>query len=232
MSEQPSSRPIGPQVASHSAPWPGKPTLKGKFVTLEPLSNSHTEDLFKGLSGEANAYLYDYVPDGPFYDLESFSASIDAKVHHKEWTFFAIIDAKTNEAVGYFCLMRIDPNHRCIEVGNVLFSPRMQKSPGGTECMYLLARYVFEELGYRRYEWKANALNAKSRRAAERLGFSYEGLFRQHLIVKGRNRDTAWYSMLDSEWPLIKQGFESWLADENFDEFGKQRSTLQACRKG
>jgi len=231
MSELQSSIPLGPQIPSHSAPWPGNPTLKGKYVTIEPLSNRHTEDLSKNISGEENVHLYDYVSDDPFNDLETFSASIDAKVHHKEWTYFAITDPKTNEALGYISLMRIDPQNRCIEVGNVMFSPRMQRSPGGTECVYLLARYVFEDLGYRRFEWKANALNTKSRRAAERLGFTFEGIFRQHMIIKGRSRDSAWYSMLDGEWDVVKQGFEKWLADENFDESGRQRSTLQDLRR-
>lgn len=230
MSEAPPLRPIGPKVPSHSAPWPEKVTLTGKFITLNPLSNSHTHDLFKRVSGEENAYLFDYLYDGPFYDLETFSAYIDAKVNNKEAIFYAIVDAKTNEALGHLSLMRIKPQNRCIEIGNVLFSPQMQKTPGGTECMYLIARYVFDDLGYRRFEWKANDLNAPSRRAAERLGFTFESIFRQHLIVKGRNRDTAWFSMLDKEWPLIKQGFERWLADDNFDESGKQRSRLEDLR--
>jgi len=231
MSESPSARPLGPVVADHAAPWPGKPTLKGSYVTLVPLSTSHTNDLFKAFSGEANAYLWDYVRDGPYYDLETFAASIDAYANHKEITFFAIVNPQTDEAVGYIGLMNINPANRSIEIGNVLFSAKMQRSPASTEAVYLLLCYTFDELGYRRVEWETNALNAKSRRAAARLGFSLEGIFRSHKIIKGRNRDTAWFSMLDSEWPMIKQSFKKWLAADNFDETGKQMSTLQAFRK-
>jgi RimJ/RimL family protein N-acetyltransferase len=123
--------------------------------------------------------------------------------------------------------MRIDAPNGVIEVGNVMFSPSLQRTAAATETMYLMAKYIFEDLGYRRYEWKCNALNLPSRRAAERLGFTYEGVFRQHMIIKGKNRDTAWFSMLDSEWPNCKQAFEAWLATENFDAEGRQKRTLQ-----
>jgi RimJ/RimL family protein N-acetyltransferase len=122
--------------------------------------------------------------------------------------------------------MRIEPAHRVIEVGSILYSPALQRTRGATEAMYLLARYVFDDLGYRRYEWKCNALNAPSRAAARRLGFTYEGIFRQHMIIKGQNRDSAWFSMLDSEWPARKARFEGWLAPENFDANGRQRNAL------
>jgi RimJ/RimL family protein N-acetyltransferase len=140
--------------------------------------------------------------------------------------FFAIVDNASGDAVGYAALMRIDTKNRVIEVGGIMYSPRLQRTPGGTEAMYLLARYVFDDLGYRRYEWKCNALNAPSRGAALRYGFIFEGIFRQHMIVKGRNRDTAWFSMLDSEWPARKQAFEQWLRPANFDEDGIQKSRL------
>jgi RimJ/RimL family protein N-acetyltransferase len=128
--------------------------------------------------------------------------------------------------------MRIDVPNRVVEVGNVLFTPALQATTAATEAMYLMARHAFEDLGYRRYEWKCNDLNAPSKRAAVRLGFTYEGLFRQHMVVKGRNRDTAWYSMLDGEWPAIKAGFERWLDPVNFDGEGRQRRTLEECRVG
>ena len=134
----------------------------------------------------------------------------------------------TGRAVGYFTLMEIRPEMRVIEVGHVLYSPALQRTPLGTEAQYLLAQYAFETLGYRRYEWKCNALNAASRRAALRYGFIYEGTFRQHLIAKGRNRDNAWFSMLDSEWPARKANFERWLAPENFTADGKQKLSLSA----
>jgi RimJ/RimL family protein N-acetyltransferase len=139
--------------------------------------------------------------------------------------FFSILNqAKT--PVGYASYMRIEPAHRCIEVGSILYTPELQRTPGATEAMYLMARHVFEDLGYRRYEWKCNALNQPSRRAALRLGFTFEGVFRQHLIIKGRNRDTAWYSMLDSEWPQRKANFERWLSPANFDGGGNQKESL------
>jgi RimJ/RimL family protein N-acetyltransferase len=129
-------------------------------------------------------------------------------------------------AVGILSLMEIRPEMRVIEVGNIVYSPALQRTPLSTEAQYLIARYAIETLGYRRFEWKCNDLNAPSKRAAERFGFIYEGLFRQHMIVKGRNRDTAWYSMLDSEWPARKAAFEKWLAPDNFDKDGRQKTSL------
>ncbi|MFZ2066821.1 MAG: GNAT family protein, partial [Xanthobacteraceae bacterium] len=141
---------------------------------------------------------------------------------------YAIIDT-AGRAVGYFTLLRIVPEMRVIEVGHVLYSPALQRTPLGTEAQYLLARYVFETLGYRRYEWKCDALNAASQRAARRYGFVYEGTFRQYMINKdGRNRDNAWFSMLDGEWPERKRNFEQWLAPENFDDDGRQKVSLAA----
>jgi RimJ/RimL family protein N-acetyltransferase len=128
--------------------------------------------------------------------------------------------------------MRMDPANGVAEVGNLLYSPTLQRTPAATEAMFLMARYIFEELGYRRYEWKCNALNQPSRRAAERLGFTFEGIFRQHMIVKGQNRDTAWFSMLDSEWPARKSVFEAWLAPENFDAEGRQKRSLGSLHTG
>jgi RimJ/RimL family protein N-acetyltransferase len=136
-----------------------------------------------------------------------------------------VVDA-LGGAVGILSLMEIRPAMRVIEVGNIVYAPALQRTPLATEAQYLIARYAFETLGYRRYEWKCNALNATSKRAAERFGFSYEGLFRQHMIVKGRSRDTAWFAMLDSEWPARKAAFERWLAPENFDRDGRQKTKL------
>jgi RimJ/RimL family protein N-acetyltransferase len=140
--------------------------------------------------------------------------------------FYAIVDRASGLAVGRAALMRIEPAHRVIEVGSILFTPGLQRTRGATEAMYLMARYVFDDLGYRRYEWKCNALNQPSRAAALRLGFTYEGLFRQHMIIKGRNRDTAWYSMIDTEWRARRGRIETWLAPENFDANGRQRTAL------
>ncbi len=171
------------------------------------------------------------MPDGPFAERADFDAALHAKTLQgktpaSDPLFSAILDRGTGLAVGIASLMRIDQKNRVIEVGGIMYSPLLQRTRGATEAMYLMARYVFEELGYRRYEWKCNSLNQPSRRAAQRLGFQYEGLFRQHMIIKGVNRDTAWFSMLDSEWPSRKAGFERWLQPENFDETGRQKSAL------
>ena len=142
--------------------------------------------------------------------------------------FFAILDSVSGRAVGYASYMRIEAVHRVIEVGSILYTPRLQRTALATEAMYLMARHVFEDLGYRRYEWKCNALNQPSRRAALRLGFVFEGIFRQHMIIKGRNRDTAWYAMTDRDWPGIKAAFEAWLDPANFDSSGRQKQKLDA----
>ncbi len=154
-------------------------------------------------------------------------ADLARKAASDDPLFWAIVDRAAGEAQGYATLMRIEPVHRVIEVGNILFTPALQRKPGATEAMSLLAGHVFDDLGYRRYEWKCNALNAPSRAAALRLGFSFEGVFRQHMIIKGRNRDTAWYSMIDTEWPSVSRGFATWLAPDNFDSEGRQRRASQ-----
>ena len=174
--------------------------------------------------------MWDYLADGPYADPESLLAALAKKAAAQDAVFFALVEAKSRRALGYASYMRIEPAHGCIEVGNILYTPPLQRTAAATEAMYLMARHVFEDLGYRRYEWKCNALNEPSRKAALRLGFTYEGLFRQHMIIKGRNRDTAWYSMLDSEWPSRKQAFEAWLDPANFDGHGRQRNPL-LCSK-
>jgi RimJ/RimL family protein N-acetyltransferase len=160
--------------------------------------------------------------DGPFPSREAFRASIENKAVSTDPLYFAVVDNQSSDAVGYASYLRIEPSHRVIEVGNILYTPRLQRTRGATEAMFLMARHAFEDLRYRRYEWKCNALNEPSRRAALRLGFRFEGIFRQHMIIKGRNRDTAWYAMLDGEWPDRKTAFEQWLSPENFDPEGRQ----------
>lgn len=205
---------------------PERTTLAGRYATLVPLrADRHAEDLWQETSGHDRDPLWLYLGDGPFSDFDAFRKSIEAKATSPEAVFFAILDAD-GRAAGYASLMRIEPLHRVVEVGNILYGPRLQKTCAATEAMYLLARYVFHDLNYRRYEWKCNALNQPSRRAALRYGFVYEGLFRQHMIVKGRNRDTAWFSMLDSEWPARKAAFERWLDPTNFDSGGRQKLPL------
>lgn len=143
-------------------------------------------------------------------------------------TCFSIVDRQSKIARGWVQFMRIEPAHRAIEVGNVMFPPLLSHTTGATEAVYLMASHAFEELGYRRFEWKCNSLNARSRRAALRFGFKFEGVFRQHMIVKGRSRDTAWFSMIDSEWPERKRAFERWLDRSNFDEEGRQKTSLSS----
>lgn len=213
-------------------PPPASVTLEGRFVRLEPLSaEKHAASIWHAVEGHDE--VWDYLGDGPYACEEDLRGAILAKETGTAARFFAIlplIQSNAGEAVGYASLMRIDTLNGVIEVGNVLFSPMLQRTPAATEAMYLMARYIFDELGYRRYEWKCNALNQPSRRAADRLGFTFEGIFRQHMIVKGRNRDTAWFAMLDHEWPSRKAAFEAWLAPENFDGEGNQLRSLKDIR--
>jgi RimJ/RimL family protein N-acetyltransferase len=202
-------------------------TLSGQYVTVEPLeADLHEKALWEGIGGPANEGLWRYLPDGPFAGQADFEQDMKTKTTSKDPLFHAIVDNVSRRAVGRASFMRIEPKHRCLEVGSILYSPALQRTRGATEAMYLMARHAFETLGYRRYEWKCNALNEPSRRAALRLGFAFEGIFRQHMIVKGQNRDTAWFSLLDHEWPRRKQALEAWLAPANFDANGAQIQPL------
>jgi len=199
--------------------------LTGRFVTLEPLSATrHAAALLQAVHGQDQ--VWDFLADGPYASQSELTEALALKETGTAARFFALIPAKTGQAAGYASYMRMDPANGVIEVGNVMFSPALQRTPAATEAMYLMARHIFEDLGYRRYEWKCNAKNAPSRRAAPRYGFSFEGIFRQHMVVKGRSRDTAWFSMLDSEWPVRKAAFEAWLDPGNFDGEGRQRKSL------
>lgn len=212
------------------APRPERVVLAGRYARLEPLDPSkHGESLWREVGGEAAADLWRWMPDGPYPDRAGFDVSLKNKAASEDPLYFAIVDPADGDAVGHASFLRIEPKHRVIEVGGLMFSPRMRRTRIATEAMYLMARYAFEDLGNRRYEWKCNALNEPSRLAALRLGFQFEGIFRQHMIIKGANRDTAWFSMLDSEWPARKAAFERWLAPENFDADGRQKSPLAQC---
>lgn len=200
-------------------------TLRGGAVTLEPLDAArHTADLWKATQGHDE--LWNWLFDGPYPSEDALRLAIAKKQSAADTVFFAVVPAATGKASGWASYMRIEPAHGVIEVGNILFSPALQRTRAATEAMYQLARHVFEDLGYRRYEWKCNAENLPSRRAAQRLGFTFEGIFRQHMVVKGRSRDTAWFSMLDQEWHERKRAFEAWLKPENFDSAGLQRKSL------
>ncbi|MGH7642305.1 MAG: GNAT family N-acetyltransferase [Candidatus Dormibacteria bacterium] len=221
--------PVGPRVDPTPAPFPQRVTLEGRYIELTPLNQAqHGAALWEHLLDPANDHLWRYLPVGPFADRVAFDAHLHRSCSTDNPLFFAILDGDTKRALGWASLMRIEPAHRCVEVGYILYTPALQRTRGATEAMYLLARYVFEDLGYRRYEWKCDALNAPSRLAALRLGFNYEGTFRQHMVIKGRSRDTAWYSILDGDWPARKARLESWLDPANFDAQGIQKQPLSA----
>ena len=223
-----SPQPIGPTVDSTPAQPPGPVTLQGRYGTIEKLDAArHGPNLWDALRG--HDAVWTYVSYGPFADRGAFAAWLPEREQLKDPYYYAIVD-KSGRAVGVFSLLEIRPAMRNVEVGHVVYSPALQRKPLATEAQYLLAKYAFETLGYRRYEWKCNVLNEASYNAALRLGFSYEGLFRQHMIVKGRSRDTAWFAMLDGKWPTRKAAFERWLAPDNFDSNGLQRTKLAAGR--
>lgn len=212
-------------VSWQAKPAPSFPVLSGQYCQLEALSVQHANDLYTAFTADQENRIWTYLPYGPFTDFLSFSAWLEKNTHSADPFFYSIVN-REGKALGLASYLRIDPTNGVIEVGHINFSPALQKTRIATETMYLMMRYVFEDLGYRRYEWKCDALNAPSRQAAERLGFKFEGIFRQATVYKNRNRDTAWYSILDKEWPALKQKFEAWLAASNFDKHGKQVKKL------
>lgn len=219
--------PIGPQVDNTTAKRPARTTHSGRYVVVSPLDPVvHAQSLYEGTHGADKEALWLYMSEGPFADLTGFRAYLEKCARSEDPLSFSIIDKASNKATGHASYMRITPEHRAIEVGNIFYTPALVRTRGATEAMYLMARHAFDDLGYRRYEWKCNALNMQSRRAALRLGFSFEGIFPQHMIQKGRNRDTAWYSMLDTEWLAYKTAYEQFLSPENFDASGRQRQAL------
>lgn len=225
-------RPIGPEVEVFEAKRPNRDVIEGELVTLEPLSAKHTKDLFPIVGGDGNAALWDYMGDGPYTDEAALQRDLEKKERSEEPFFYAIVSKETKKALGYLSYLNINPTFRSIEVGHVLLSSQLQRTRAATEVQYLMARQAIEVLGYRRYQWKCNALNQPSRNAALRLGFTFEGVLRQEMIVKGRNRDTAYFSILDSEWPSAKKALESWLDQSNFDENGNQKLGLKQLRAG
>lgn len=217
------------------ADWKGvtAPTatlLEGRFIRLERLDPArHGDQLFAALEGPgADPKLWDYLPYGPFPERDAFNAWLNNHAAASDPYFFSVVDRASGQVQGILSLMSIVPAQGRIEIGHVTFGAPMQRSPRSTEAVYLLGKYSFD-LGYRRLEWKCNNGNARSKYAAERLGFSFEGVFRQHMVVKGQNRDTAWYSILDGEWPAIAAGFEQWLSDENQTPTGQVKGLVE-CR--
>ena len=225
-------QPVGPDLPQWTArPRPARTTLDGSHCRIEPLDAArHGDDLYAAYVQAADARDWTYLTVGPFADPASFRTYLESAATSTDPLHFAIIDLKTDRAVGTYSLMRIDPPNGVIEVGNVNFSPLLKQTAISTEAQYLLMQYAFDELGYRRYEWKCDSLNAPSRKTAERLGFQFEGIFRQALVYKGRSRDTAWFSITDREWPAVGAAFERWLAPDNFDAQGRQLQSLTDIR--
>jgi len=208
-----------------SPPRPGRVAMEGRLCRLEPLHTSHIDGLYEVYGLDAEGGIWTYLPYGPFDSLASFRDWAEGTCFGDDPLFYAIVDPASGKPLGVASYLRIDPRNGSIEVGHINYSPQLQRTRAATEAMYLMMARAFE-LGYRRYEWKCNALNAPSRAAARRLGFSFEGVMRQATVVKGRNRDTAWFSVIDGEWPALKDAFENWLSPGNFDAQGRQRTRL------
>ncbi|MGZ2747393.1 GNAT family N-acetyltransferase [Burkholderia stagnalis] len=225
-------QPIGQSLPDWSArPRPQRVTLDGRHCRLEPLdAERHAADLYAAYAQAADGSDWTYLAHGPYADEASYRDYARGAAASSDPLHFAVIDLASSRAVGTLALMRIDPVNGVIEVGSVTFSPRLKRTPVSTEAQYLLMKHVFDTLGYRRYEWKCDSLNVPSRKAADRLGFSYEGTFRQALVYKGRNRDTAWYAIVDGDWPALAAAFDAWLSPANFDAQGAQRTSLGAIR--
>ncbi|MCT4373487.1 GNAT family N-acetyltransferase [Yangia mangrovi] len=219
-------QPIGlPVDGSFPRPLPPRSPMTGRFVSLEPTRADHAEALFEAFAKDDSGANWTYLPGEPLPDLATAQDWISRCAESSDPLFHTLC-TPDGTPVGIASYLRIDPANGVIEVGHIHFSPLLQRSPAATEAMYLMMKRAFDELGYRRYEWKCDALNAPSRRAAERLGFNYEGTFRQAVVTKGRNRDTAWFSILDTEWPRLRARFEAWLAPANFDAEGRQIARL------
>jgi RimJ/RimL family protein N-acetyltransferase len=226
-------QPIGFPVPGWTArARPPRTPMIGRHARVEPLDpDRHAADLHAANLTDKESRIWTYLAYGPFAELEDYRAWMKSTALGEDPLFHAVVDLATGRAAGVASYLRIDPPVGVIEVGHINYSPLLQKTRAATEAMYLMMARVFDELGYRRYEWKCDALNGPSRAAAERLGFTYEGIFRQATIYKGRNRDTAWYSITDREWPTVKRAFERWLDPANFDADGRQRQSLSALMR-
>ncbi|NWK47246.1 GNAT family N-acetyltransferase [Ralstonia pickettii] len=225
-------QPIGAPMSGWTArPLPPHTPLAGRYCRLEPLDAArHADALFAAFNEAQDDRAWTYMVEGPFTDIAAHRAYIERIAAKRDPLQYAVIDARNERPVGTLALMRITPEHGVVEVGAVTFSPLLQRTPASTEAQFLLMKHVFEDLGYRRYEWKCDSLNAPSRQAAQRLGFQFEGIFRQAVVYKGRSRDTAWFSIIDADWPRVRAAFEQWLSPDNFDEDGRQRTSLAALR--
>ncbi|MBN9275126.1 MAG: GNAT family N-acetyltransferase [Mesorhizobium sp.] len=212
-------------------PRPERKVMEGRYVKLEPLdAEKHGDGLYAASSVADADARFAWLPDHAPQSRAAFQPWLEKAAASPDPLFFAVIDKQSGKVAGRQTLMRIDAANGVIEIGNIYWGPLVSRKPAATEAQYLFAAYAFDELGYRRYEWKCNNANAPSKRAAERFGFKFEGIFRQHLVVKGENRDTAWYSIIDKEWPALKQAYQAWLDPANFDAEGRQKKRLEELR--
>ncbi len=233
--EQAFPRPLSGDVVGHLPPGllPQRTFLEGRFVDLEPQDASkHANSLFQaGHDSEAALKIWDYLTYGPWPSIEAYSTFLRQQSSSFDPIFYTICSRATGKACGQASFLDIDAQNGVIEIGHIWFGPDLQRTRGATEALFLMLKYAMDDLGYRRMQWRCNALNEKSRQAAQRLGFRFEGVFYNHLIFKGKNRDTAWYSILDDEWPEVRQKLESWLSDSNFNAEGESRSSLSELMK-
>lgn len=212
-------------------PKPGTEALEGRFVRLEKLDPArHTDGLFDASAQPDGDERFRWLPNLPPTDRDVFRAWVEQSAASEDPLFFAVIDKASGRVAGRQTFMRIDAANGVAEIGHIYWGPLVSRKPAATEALFLFARHVFDDLGYRRFEWKCDNSNLPSKRAAQRFGFRHEGVFHQHLIVKGRNRDTAWFAMLNTDWPKLRPAYEAWLSPENFDAEGGQIKTLEACR--
>ena len=228
--EQLFPRPLSGAVVGTPPPAlvPARTEIEGRYVKLEPMwADQHAEALYLASHGsEAGLRIWDYLAYGPWPDLASYTAAIKQQSASQDTIFFALRSKETGEVCGQASFLDINPVNGVIEIGHIWFGPQLQKTRAATEALYLMIRYAMDELGYRRMQWRCNSQNSGSRAAAQRLGFRFEGIFFNHMIFKGKNRDTAWYSILDNEWPTVRELMEGWLAEENFDAEGAARTSL------
>jgi RimJ/RimL family protein N-acetyltransferase len=227
-------QPIGEPVPGWTPrPRPPRTPIEGRFAAIEPVDpGRHAAELHEANAADREGRMWTYMGYGPFAALADYRRWMESACMGEDPLFHAILDKASGRAAGVASYLRIDPPVGVIEVGHIALSPALQQTVAATEAMFLMMSRVFDELGYRRYEWKCDSLNAPSRRAALRLGFAFEGIFRQATLYKGRNRDTAWYAVVDKDWPALKRAYERWLAPENFDADGRQRVPLGTLTAG
>lgn len=221
-------RPLGPHIDATPRPLPARVSLRGRYVVLEPLHRRHASELWQAAQGADESWTY--LPYGPFASEAELTRFVGERAAEHDPMFWAVRPVSAGLASGWLALIDMQPRNAAIELGSIWFSPRLQRTKAATEAMYLLLKLAADDLGYRRLLWKCNALNAPSRRAAERLGFTFEGILRAHMVVKGRRRDSAYYSIIDEEWPRCRDALLRWLDPANFAPDGTARSSLSALR--